>query len=66
MRPEFRYRALPQGSGTSPILSVLTLIVLNKLRKEGINFVKYADDGIIYGDNIPENILEYVEKKAEL
>nr|YP_010218632.1 hypothetical protein LK370_mgp191 [Morchella brunnea]UBU98369.1 hypothetical protein [Morchella brunnea] len=50
-REGWRSRALPQGSGISPILSVLPLICLEGgAKKEGLNIIMYADDGIIYGN----------------
>lgn len=39
-----------QGSTISPLLSVLPLIVLEDLWAKGIEYVSYADDGILYGD----------------
>jgi hypothetical protein len=35
----------------SPILSVISLIVLDELIDKGIKYVMYADDGIFYSDS---------------
>jgi hypothetical protein len=42
--------ALPQGFALSPLLSVITLIVLEELEKKGISHVLYADDGLFHSD----------------
>lgn len=60
-RKNFRFKALPQGQGMSPILSVFLLRWLNSLPFKSI---KYADDGLFYGD-LPENPLEEAMKVVE-
>nr|YP_009722330.1 hypothetical protein [Morchella importuna]QGN66732.1 hypothetical protein [Morchella importuna] len=49
-REGWRNKGLPQGSGISPILSILPLLCLEKLEEKGLKILMYADDGIIYGD----------------
>lgn len=41
---------MAQGSTISPLLSVLPLIVLEELQSKGIDYVSFADDGMLYGD----------------
>jgi hypothetical protein len=50
----FRSRGFAQGFSLSPILSVLPLICLDRLKENGLNYVLYADDGIIYGCEAPK------------
>jgi retron-type reverse transcriptase len=48
-RKDFRWKGVPQGSGISPILSVLILMTIDsKLNRKGIFSIKYADDGLFY------------------
>ncbi|HYT41480.1 MAG TPA: reverse transcriptase domain-containing protein [Methylomirabilota bacterium] len=46
----YRATGLPQGFALSPLLSVITLIVLDELADKGIKYVIYCDDGIFYSD----------------
>jgi hypothetical protein len=50
-RKGFRSTGLPQGFALSPVLSVLTLIALEELKKKDISHILYADDGLFYSDN---------------
>jgi hypothetical protein len=49
-RKGYRSRGLPQGFALSPLLSVISLTVLDELEASGIKYVMYADDGIFYSD----------------
>jgi hypothetical protein len=49
-RRGFRSTGLAQGMALSPILSVLTLIVLDELEAKGIKNVLFADDGLFYSN----------------
>jgi hypothetical protein len=48
-RRNYRSTGLPQGFALSPLLSVITLIVLEELNEKFKN-VMYCDDGIFYSD----------------
>jgi hypothetical protein len=50
-RKGYRSMGLPQGFAISPLLSVLTLIVLEDLEKQDIFHILYADDGLFYSDH---------------
>jgi hypothetical protein len=50
-RKGYRSTGLPQGSALSPILSVVTLIVLEELEELGISHILYADDGLFYSND---------------
>ena len=59
----------PQGGVISPLLANLYLHLLDKLvnskemfRRLGIKIVRYADDFILIGRQIPQEILDYVER----
>jgi hypothetical protein len=41
---------LVQGFSLSPLLSVLTLIVLEDLESKGIKHILFADDGLFHSD----------------
>jgi hypothetical protein len=58
-RKGYRSQGLPQGFALSPILSVLTLIVLEELKE--IDNVMYADDGLFYSDT-DKSFLEEAQK----
>jgi hypothetical protein len=45
-----------QGFALSPLLSVLTLIVLEELESKGIKHTLFADDGLFYS-NLPHDFL---------
>jgi len=65
-RKNFRWKGVPQGSGISPILSVLSLNSINhKLKKHKIQCLKYADDGIFYSNSC-ENPLEILKRNSEI
>jgi hypothetical protein len=49
-RKGYRHRGLAQGGVLSPMLSVLTLIVLDELEAHGIKYILYCDDGLFYSD----------------
>jgi hypothetical protein len=49
-REGYRSIGLGQGFALSPLLSVLTLVVLEDLEKQGIKHLLYADDGLFYSD----------------
>ncbi|HYT42846.1 MAG TPA: reverse transcriptase domain-containing protein [Methylomirabilota bacterium] len=49
-RKNFRSMGLPQGFALSPLLSVMTLIVLDELESKGIKHILYCDDGLLYSD----------------
>lgn len=58
----------PQGGVISPLLANIYLHLLDKLvnskemfRRLGIKMIRYADDFILIGREIPEEILDYVE-----
>jgi RNA-directed DNA polymerase len=64
---------VPQGGNLSPILSNIMLNELDKeLEKRGHNFVRYADDLLIFcksrrsAERTLQNILPYIEKKLFL
>jgi len=63
-RKNYRYCGLPQGSGISPILSIMCLIMLNKLAHlpTPIYSSKYSDDGFFFS-NHDVNPLEVLEKQ---
>ncbi|HYT40826.1 MAG TPA: reverse transcriptase domain-containing protein [Methylomirabilota bacterium] len=46
----YRSCGLPQGFALSPLLSVISLIVLDELEMKGVKYVMYADDGIFYSN----------------
>jgi hypothetical protein len=60
-RKGFRSMGLAQGAALSPVLSVLTLIVLDELETKGIKNVLYADDGLFYS-NAPHKFLETAQE----
>jgi hypothetical protein len=49
-RKGYRSTGLPQGFALSPVLSVMTLIVLEELEEKLISHILYADDGLFYSD----------------
>jgi hypothetical protein len=49
-RRGFRSIGLVQGFSLSPVLSVLTLIVLDELETQGIKNIMFADDGLFYSN----------------
>lgn len=54
---------LPQGLNTSPILSILTLKEWSdELKKQGINLIMYADDGLMYSDQPFDPPMEKLNK----
>jgi hypothetical protein len=55
-RKGFRSIGLAQGHALSPVLSVLTLIVLDELAEKGIKHILYCDDGLFYS-NKPHDFL---------
>lgn len=62
----------PQGGVISPLLANIYLHLLDKLVKNkdkikrvGIEIIRYADDFILMGKQIPEDILEYVRDILE-
>ncbi|HYT41843.1 MAG TPA: reverse transcriptase domain-containing protein [Methylomirabilota bacterium] len=61
-RKGYRSVGLPQGGALSPLLSVLTLIVLDELKEKGINHVIYCDDGIFYSDEP----IDFIEEAQSL
>ena len=46
----YRSIGLAQGFTMSPVLSVMTLVVLEDLESRGIKHVLYADDGLFYSN----------------
>jgi hypothetical protein len=60
-RKGFRSKGLVQGFALSPLLSVVTLIVLDELEKKGIKHLLFADDGLFYS-NIPINFLAVAQE----
>jgi RNA-directed DNA polymerase len=57
----------PQGGVISPLLANIYLHLLDRLvntkamfKQLGIEIIRYADDFILMGNQIPDNILEYV------
>lgn len=57
----------PQGGVISPLLANIYLHLLDRLvknkemfKRKGIKIIRYADDFILMGKEIPEEILEYV------
>jgi RNA-directed DNA polymerase len=59
----------PQGGVISPLLANIYLHLLDKLvnnkemfRRLGIKIIRYADDFILIGREIPEEIVEYVKR----
>lgn len=65
-RKNFRWKGVPQGSGISPILSVLALTSMNqKLKKYGIWGIKYADDGLFFS-NSKKNPLEILSRNKKI
>lgn len=65
-RNDFRWKGVPQGSGISPLLSVLILITIDdKLKKYGIKSIKYADDGIFYS-NSDINPIDLLQRNERL
>jgi hypothetical protein len=61
-RKGYRWTGLPQGFALSPILSVLTLICLDDLKKLGIKYILYADDGLFYS----EKEADYLEEAQKI
>jgi hypothetical protein len=63
-RKGYRHRGLAQGGVLSPLLSVLTLIVLDELEEHEIKYILYCDDGLMYSEHykdfmaIAQNILD--------
>jgi group II intron reverse transcriptase/maturase len=63
----------PQGGVISPLLANIYLNVLDKIinktngefKREGIEIVRYADDFVIMGKEIPEHLLEKLERVLE-
>jgi hypothetical protein len=51
-RKGYRHKCLAQGSPLSPLLSVLTLIVLDELEEHNIKYIMYCDDGLLYSDKL--------------
>jgi len=47
------WRGVPQGAPTSPILSIFALDIF--MRANSVKCILYADDGIIFGNNLPTN-----------
>ncbi len=47
-RRGYKDTGLAQGGVLSPLLSVLTLIVLDELEEKGIKYILYCDDGLLY------------------
>ena len=63
----------PQGGPLSPLLSNIVLDELDKeLEKRGLQFVRYADDCVIYvkskraGDRVKESITRFISRKLKL
>ncbi len=59
----------PQGGVISPLLANIYLHLLDKIvnsqeifRRLGIKIIRYADDFILIGREIPEEIIEYVKR----
>lgn len=68
-----RRKGVPQGSPLSPLLSNIMLHELDKeLEKQGLNYVRYADDFSIYAKSksaarkIGNNIFLFLKKKLKL
>lgn len=66
-------KGTPQGGNISPILSNIMLNELDKeLEKRGLQFVRYADDCIIFtkskkaSERVMENITKFIETKLRL
>lgn len=66
-------KGTPQGGNISPILSNIMLNELDKeLEKRGLQFVRYADDCIIFtkskksAERVMENITRFIETKLRL
>ena len=66
-------KGTPQGGNISPILSNIMLNELDKeLEKRGLQFVRYADDCIIFtkskksAERVMENITKFIETKLRL
>ena len=66
-------RGTPQGGNISPILSNIMLNELDKeLEKRGLQFVRYADDCIIFtkskksAERVMKNITKFIETKLKL
>ena len=66
-------KGTPQGGNISPILSNIMLNELDKeLEKRGLQFVRYADDCIIFtkskkaAERVMESITKFIEKKLRL
>ncbi len=57
----FRSRGLAQGFALSPVLSVITLIVLEELESKGIKHLLYADDGLFYSEKQADFLSEAQE-----
>jgi len=62
----------PQGGVISPLLANIYLHLLDRLvntkamlKQLGIEIIRYADDFILMGNQIPDNILEYVNHILE-
>ena len=63
----------PQGGPLSPLLANIYLDVLDKeLEKRGLNFVRYADDVLIFvkshvaGERVMASITRFIEKRLKL
>lgn len=63
----------PQGGPLSPLLSNIVLDELDKeLEKRGLQFVRYADDCVIYvkskraGDRVKKSITRFISRKLKL
>ena len=59
-RLNYRHRGLVQGSPLSPMLTVLTLIVLDELEDYDIKYILYCDDGLMYSDK-PLDLMEIAQ-----
>jgi group II intron reverse transcriptase/maturase len=72
-RIEVSHEGVPQGGPLSPLLSNVLLNELdNELEKRGHNFVRYADDLVIFcksrrsAERTMKNIIPFIEKKLFL
>lgn len=65
-RRGWRSTGVPQGFGLAPVLAVLPLIVFRELEKYGVKSLMFSDDGLLYGNGLPDEPLGWVSKKLGL